>query len=63
MIGAYYRFQLETLKMRMLSGSLTYEQAKEEAQPIIDEMNKKAQEIARRYHRRHKKFTFSQLMR
>lgn len=63
MSGADYRIKIETIKMKMLHGLLTYEEAKAEAQPIIDEMNIKAQEIARRHRRRHKKFTFNQLMR
>lgn len=63
MSGADYRLKIETIKMKMLYGLSTYEEAKAEAQPIIDEMNKKAKEIAHRHHRTHKKFTFSQLTR
>lgn len=61
--GADYRNKLELIKMKMLYGSLTYEEAKEEARPIIKEMNKKALEIAYRHRRKHKLFTFNTLMR
>lgn len=63
MSGTDYRNKIELIKMKMLYGSLTYEEAKVEAQPIIDEMNQKAKEIAHRHRRKHKSFTFGTLMR
>lgn len=63
MSGTDYRNKIELIKMKMLYSSLTYEEAKAEAQPIIDEMNKRAKEIAHRHRRKHKNFTFSTLMR
>ena len=47
----------------MLRGELTYDEAKKEAQPIIDEMNKIGREIAAKYGKRHSNFTFAYLMR
>ena len=46
-----------------MTGQITYYQAKEKAQPIIDEMNIKGKEIAKKYNQRFKPFTFSYLMR
>lgn len=63
MSGADYRNILETIKIKMLHGYLTYDEAKAEAEPIIEEMNQKAKDIALRHRRKHKKFTFSSLMR
>ena len=58
-----YRAKLHEIRGRMLIGALTVEEAKEEAQPFIDEMNAKARIIAEEYGRRHKNFTFGYLMR
>ena len=42
---------------------LTYDEAKKEAQPIIDEMNEKARAIAKKWGRKHTNFTFGALIR
>lgn len=63
MSGADYRNKIETIKIKLLQGYLTYEEAKAEAEPIIKEMNQKAKEIAHKHRRAHRKFTFSTLMR
>ena len=51
------------IRLRLLSKELSYEEAKELAMPIIEEMNKKSAEIAKKYNVRAKKFNFSSLMR
>ena len=58
-----YRAELELIKYSFMTGQLTYHEAKEKAQPIIDEMNIKGKEIAKKYNQRFKPFTFSYLMR
>jgi len=63
MSGADYRNKIEIIKIKLIQGYLTYDEAKTQAEPIIAEMNKKAQEIAHRHRRTHRKFTFSTLMR
>jgi len=51
------------IRARLLSKELSYEEAKELTMPIIEEMNKKSAEIAKKYNQRPKKFKFSSLMR
>lgn len=58
-----YRIMLDEIKFQFMTGQITYYQAKEKAQPIIDEMNIKGKEIAKKYNQRFKPFTFSYLMR
>lgn len=57
------RENLYRIKMLLVTGNITYEQAKEEAKPFIDELNEKGQEIAKKYGRKFVKTTFSQQMR
>lgn len=63
MNGQDYRNAIEHIRFKMIKGLITYDEAKAEAQPIIDEMNKKGLEVAKKYGRRFTKFTFSTLMR
>lgn len=58
-----YISQLNEIKMKMELGIISYEEAKVLAQPIIDEMNNKAEKIAKKYNRKFTKFNFIQLMR
>ena len=63
MNGQDYRNAIEYIRFKMVKGLITYDEAKAEAQPIIDEMNKKGLEIAEKYGKKFKGFTFSSLMR
>lgn len=63
MTGQDYRNIIGQIRGDMLKGIISYDEAKEKAKPYIDEMNKKAKEIAKKYNMRFKKFTFSELMR
>ena len=58
-----YRAKIDEIKYLLYTRQITYYQAKEKAQPIIDEMNIKGKEIAKKYNQRFKPFTFSYLMR
>lgn len=51
------------IKIRMLKGGLTYENAKKEAEPLIEEMNAISAKIAKLYGRKPQKFNFSKLIR
>lgn len=63
MSGQEYKDLLDVIRRDMINGVLTYEEAKEKAQPIIDEMNELARGIAKKYGKKHQDFTFSKLMR
>ena len=58
-----YRNQIQEIKMNLALGLITYEQAKEQAKPIIDEMNEKGKAIANKYNQKFRPFTFTGLMR
>lgn len=58
-----YRNQIKEIKMNLTLGVITYEQAKQQAEPIINEMNKRGKEIAKKHNQRFKPFTFTGLMR
>lgn len=57
------RDAIDSIRHRMNSGVITYEQAQEEAKPIIDRMNEKAKRIAIQYDAKFKPFSFKSLMR
>ncbi len=63
MINMNYRNKINEIKIKLITGKIDYYKAKEEAQPIIDEMNLKGKEIAKKYNQKYKPFTFSSLMR
>lgn len=54
---------IRTIRGKMLSGELTYDQAKAEAQPIIDSINEKTKEIAKKHNRKASKVSFAAIMR
>jgi hypothetical protein len=47
----------------MLNHEITYDEAKKEAQPIIDAINAKNKEIAKKYNKRPSKLSFAAIMR
>lgn len=55
--------KLQQIKMSMTLGNITYDEAKIQAQPIIDEMNIRGAEIAKEHGRTFRKFTFTGIMR
>ena len=57
------REKIFDIRGRLLIGAITYEQAKNEAMPIIQEMNIEAKEIAQKHGRKFSGFSFSSLMR
>lgn len=57
------RQRLERIKARMDTGQITYQQAREEAQPIIDWVNNRAEEVAKKYGKKPIKLDFTYLMR
>lgn len=57
------RAKMQDIRRRMLSAVITYEQAKAEAQPIIDEINARSAIIAKRHNQRPTKLSFAAIMR
>lgn len=54
---------LNDIKIKLNLGIIDYYQAKQEAEPIIEAMNKKGKEIAKKFNQRFKPFSFAALMR
>ena len=63
MTGQDFRNKIEFIRLNLVNGIISYDEAKELAQPVIDEMNKKGMEIAKKHNQKFKAFTFSALMR
>lgn len=57
------REKIRNIRMRMFAGEITYAEAKIEAQPIIDEINAKAKELAKKYNTTAPKMSFAAMMR
>jgi hypothetical protein len=52
------RGELETIKYYLKRELISYDKAKELAKPIIDEMNRRGELIAKKHGKRFKRFTF-----
>jgi len=57
------RAKIFDIRGRLLARIITYDQAKDEAGPVIDAMNEKASAIAKKHGKRFRGFSFSSLMR
>lgn len=57
------RQAIEEIKRAYTLGEITREEAKEKAQPIIDRINAKGKEIAKKYNKRYSPISFIGLMR
>lgn len=57
------KHQIDVIKAMLMNKEITYDQAKKMAMPIIDMMNKKSEEVAKKHKMRPKYFNFSGLMR
>lgn len=55
--------RIERIRLGLAMGEITYENAKKQAEPIIDAINAKGQKIAKKYGKTYKKITFSEIMR
>lgn len=61
--GAKNRVYIEYLRASYLSGKITLDEAKEQLQPLIDEINKKGKEIAKEHNKTFRPLTFGYLFR
>lgn len=57
------REKLYGIRKQMLSGQITYDEAKELAAPVIEAINTKAKEIAKRHGKRPQLVSFGAIMR
>jgi hypothetical protein len=55
--------QIKEIRTLLAQGEITYDKAREKAEPIIEEMNRRGKFIADRFGRKFNKFNFSSLMR
>ena len=54
---------IEEIKKALALGYISYDEAKIEAEPILSRINKKGQEIAKKYDKPYYKITFSEIIR
>jgi len=57
------RSKVSEVKYNLMIGKLTYDQAKAELQPYLDEANKKGKAIAKKHGGKFNKLTFTYVMR
>jgi hypothetical protein len=57
------RAKVIEIKYRMAFNGLSYDEAKKELQPYLDEANKKGFKIAKKYNKKFNKLTFSYVTR
>ena len=63
MTGQELRNNIDQIRRSLADGSLSYDEAKVRAQPIIKLMNDKARDVANKFGKKASKFTFTSLMR
>lgn len=63
MTGIYLRNKIQEIRTKLACGYIDYDQAKKEAEPLIAEMNKLGEEVAKKFGKKFHKFTFVTLMR
>jgi hypothetical protein len=55
--------KLDEIKIKYLSKEISYEEAKRQSKPLIDEFNEKAKQIAKKYNKRPKLIGFAGIFR
>jgi hypothetical protein len=55
--------KLGFIKFKFKKGELSYDEAKEKAQPLFDILDERAEKVAQKYHRKYHKIGFSRYMR
>lgn len=55
--------KIDEIRLAMFRGILSYDEARAKAEPIIDEMNRRGREIAKKYGKSFRPFSFAALMR
>lgn len=57
------RVAIESVRVALNTGQITYEQARKKAKPVIDSINEKSKELAKKYGVRPQLVSFEGLMR
>ena len=57
------RQDIEEIKIALACGFISYDEAKMEAKPILDKINKKGKEIAKKYGKNFHPITFTEVIR
>lgn len=57
------RAKIAEIRMKLLRGVITYEEARKDAEPYLQHMNRRGAEIAKEYGCKFKPVTFAALMR
>lgn len=57
------RLKIQRIRQRMLSGEISYSEARTEAQPVINEINATSKRLAKKYGVPSGKVSFAALMR
>lgn len=55
--------KIQNIRCRMMSGEISYEQARREAEPVIANINSTAKRLAKKHNLRAKLLSFEELMR
>ncbi|MDV6237615.1 hypothetical protein CH379_018435 [Leptospira ellisii] len=63
MSGEESRYQIQVIKLRLLSKEISYEKARELATPHLKELNEIGKRIAEKHRRKHYPLTFTGMMR
>ena len=57
------REEIKEIKIALALGYISYDEAKIEAKPILDRINKKGKEIAKKYNKNYYPITFTEIIR
>lgn len=57
------QLKIKEIRSNLLSGKISYEDAKKQAMPIIDDIYEQSKVIAKKYNRKPSKLSFAALMR
>ncbi|PKA05187.1 hypothetical protein CH375_06555 [Leptospira ellisii] len=63
MTGEELRYQIQIIKLRLLSKEISYQKARELATPHLKDLNEIGKRIASKHNRRHYPLTFTGMMR
>ena len=63
MQAEFNRQQIANIKRALILGWINYEEAELQAKPILENINTRGREIAKKYGRKYREITFTEVMR